>query len=313
MKILITGSTGFIGTNLTKRMLDEGYVVTGVDNLYCSSESNYKQFLDNPNYKFIRHDIRDSFNNLFSVSFDLIFNLACPASPPNYQRDPLYTLDTCINGLKNVLELATKMNAKVIQASTSEIYGDPLEHPQKESYRGNVNTIGIRSCYDEGKRVGETYCFDYCRVKSTKIKVGRIFNTYGPFMDTHDGRVVSNMIVQGLKGEDITVYGDGNQTRSFQYIDDLIDGFVKIAETDENFIGPVNLGNPDEFTIKEFAKLVLKMTGNKSKIVFKELPSDDPLKRKPDISLAKEKLGWEPKIKLEEGLEKTIAYFKKVI
>ena len=310
MRILITGAAGFIGTNMTKRLLEEGHSVTGTDNLYCSSERNYKQFLPNPNYTFIKHDIRDSLEDLFREPFDQIFNFACPASPPNYQRDPLYTLDTCTNGLVNVLELATKMHAKVLQASTSEIYGDPLEHPQKESYRGNVNIFGVRACYDEGKRVGETFCFNYNKSKNTRIKVIRIFNTYGPFMDPGDGRVISNMVMQGLRGGDITVFGDGNQTRSFQYIDDLIEGIIRVMATEDDFIGPINLGNPSEFTIKEFAELILEMTGNKSKIVRKDLPLDDPKKRKPDISLAKEKLDWEPKIELKNGLEKTIEYFR---
>lgn len=306
--ILITGAAGFIGTNLTKRLLEEGNKVIGLDNFFCSAKSNVELFKDNANYSFIEHDVR--FPILIEDKVDEIYNLACPASPPNYQKDPLYTLDTSVLGIKNVLHFAKANDAKILQASTSEIYGNPYEHPQKESYWGNVNTIGIRSCYDEGKRISETYCMDYNRKYGTKIKLIRIFNTYGPYMDPKDGRVVSNFIMQALRNEDITIYGDGSQTRSFQYIDDLLNGMVKTMETEDEFIGPVNLGNPDEFTIKELAEFVIEKIKPTSKIIYKPLPQDDPLQRKPDNSLAKSKLDWEPKIKLNEGLIKTIEYFK---
>jgi UDP-glucuronate decarboxylase len=306
--ILITGSAGFIGTNLTKRLLDEGNKVIGVDNFYCSSKSNVEKFQDNPNYKFIEHNIIEPLK--VDGDIDEIYNLACPASPPNYQKDPLFTLDTSVMGIKNMLNLALEKNAKILQASTSEVYGNPFEHPQKETYWGNVNIIGIRSCYDEGKRISETYCMDYHRQHGVKIKIIRIFNTYGPFMDPNDGRVVSNFIMQALRGENITIYGDGSQTRSFQYIDDLLNGMTKTMASDDDFIGPVNLGNPDEFTIKELAQMVVDNINPELKVIFEPLPKDDPMQRKPDISLAKSILNWEPTIKVTEGLKNTISYFK---
>ena len=277
-----------------------------MDNLYTGKMSNIEDLLDNKNFEFIKHDVTKRIN----LKVDQIYNAACPASPPAYQKSPTYTVKTCFLGVMNMLDLAKKNNATMLQFSTSEIYGDPEVHPQTEDYRGNVNPIGIRACYDEGKRVGETLMFDYFREFGSKIKVIRIFNTYGPNMDINDGRVVSNFITQALKGEDITIYGDGTQTRSFCYVDDLIESIVKMMNSDESFAGPVNLGNPGEFTMLELANLIIKLTKSKSKIVFEELPSDDPTKRKPNISLAKEKLGWEPKINLEKGLKKTIAYFK---
>lgn len=309
--ILITGAAGFIGTNLTKRLLNEGHRVIAVDNFFCSSRRNAQQFMQDPNYTFIEHDIR--FPLQIEDNLDEIYNLACPASPPNYQKDPLFTLDTSVEGIKNILSLAKEKNAKILQASTSEIYGNPLIHPQKESYWGNVNTVGIRSCYDEGKRISETYCIEHNRAFGTKVKIIRIFNTYGPFMDPNDGRVVSNFINQALKGENITIYGDGSQTRSFQYIDDLLEGIIRVMATEDSFLGPINLGNPDEFTIKELAELVIAKINPNLNVIYQPLPSDDPLQRKPDISLAKEKLNWEPRIKLNEGLEKTIEYFMALI
>ena len=265
--------------------------------------------MDNPQFELIRHDVTFP----LYVEVDQIYNLACPASPINYQYDPVQTTKTSVHGAINMLGLAKRVKARIFQASTSEVYGDPTEHPQTESYWGNVNTIGPRSCYDEGKRCAETLFFDYYRQHNLNIKVARIFNTYGPNMHPNDGRVVSNFIVQALKGEDITIYGDGKQTRSFCYVDDLINGFVKMMDTEHGFTGPVNLGNPNEFTMLELAELTLELTNSKSKIVYKELPSDDPQKRQPDISLAKDKLGWEPKIPLKEGLAKTIAYFETVL
>lgn len=313
-KILITGGAGFIGTNLTKKYLEKGDEVISVDNYYSSSERNTKQFESNPNYKFINHDIRKSLLDIdFGSKIDRIYNLACPASPPRYQKDPIFTVETNFLGMQNALELAKRDGAKILQASTSEIYGEPLEHPQKESYRGNVNTMGIRSCYDEGKRVAESLCFDYHHTHGVKVKVVRIFNTYGPFMDKDDGRVVSNFINQAIAGQDITIYGDGHQTRSFQYIDDLVNGFLAMMETEDSFIGPVNLGNPNEFTIKELADKVVALVCGKydgsSKVVYMDLPKDDPTRRQPDISLAKEMLKWEPKVMLDDGLVKTVEYF----
>jgi UDP-glucuronate decarboxylase len=311
--ILITGGAGFIGTNLTKRLLNEGNRVIAVDNFYSSSDRNILQFKDNSNYKFIEHDIR--FPLTVEENIDEIFNLACPASPPIYQRDPIFTLDTNVLGTKNMLEFARSKKAKLLHASTSEVYGNPLEHPQKESYWGNVNIIGIRSCYDEGKRISETYCYEYQRMYEADIdvKLIRIFNTYGPRMDPDDGRVVSNFIVQALKGQDITIYGDGSQTRSFQYIDDLIEGIMRTMATDKTFHGPVNLGNPDEFTIAQLATMVVEHINPSLKVIYQPLPQDDPLQRKPDISLAKSVLGWEPTISLSEGLKKTAEYFKTIV
>jgi len=309
-KILVTGGAGFIGSHLCKRLLEEGNFVICLDNLQTSQMDNISDLMNNPNFIFVLHDIILP----FYARVDEIYNLACPASPIHYQFNPVKTIKTSVIGAINMLDLAKENNAKILQSSTSEVYGDPIIHPQPETYWGNVNPIGVRSCYDEGKRCVETLFFDYYRQFNTKIRVIRIFNTYGPNMAENDGRVVSNFIIQALKNEDITIYGDGSQTRSFQYVDDLIDGMIKMMNNDIDFIGPVNIGNPGEFTIKELALLVLKMIPeSKSKIVYNPLPKDDPRQRKPDISLAKEKLGWEPKITIEEGLVKTIEYFKKRI
>ncbi len=306
-RVLVTGGAGFIGSNLCKELLTRGAHVICLDNFFTGSKDNIEQLLTNPNFELVEHDII----NPFDIEVDEIYNLACPASPPHYQYDPIKTLKTSVLGIMNILELAKKYNAKVLQASTSEVYGDPLQHPQSESYWGNVNPIGIRSCYDEGKRAAETFMMDYHRHANVDIRIVRIFNTYGPNMDINDGRVVSNFIVQALKGEDITIYGDGSQTRSFCYVDDLVSGMIAMMENQEGFIGPVNLGNPSEFTIKDFSKLVLDKTNSSSSLVYKELPSDDPTRRKPNITLAKEQLNWEPKINIEKGLEKTIDYFSK--
>lgn len=305
---LITGGAGFIGTNLCKRLLKEGHKVICVDNLYTGQKRNIEPLMNNPNFKFINHNIIEPLN--IEEKIDEIYNLACPASPPHYQKDPIFTLQTNFMGISNMLELAKKNNCKILQASTSEVYGDPLEHPQKESYWGHVNCVGIRSCYDEGKRCAETLCFNYINEYKVDVKIIRIFNTYGPSMDKDDGRVVTNFINQALFDKDITIYGDGTQTRSFQFVDDLIEAMIRVMKTDNTFHGPINLGNPNEFTIKELAEITLELIkDSKSKIVYVELPQDDPCKRKPDISLAKEKLGWEPKIQLREGLKKTIDYF----
>jgi UDP-glucuronate decarboxylase len=305
---LITGGAGFIGTNLCKRLLNEGHKVICVDNLYTGQMRNIEPLMNNPNFKFINHDIIEPLN--IEEKIDEIYNLACPASPPHYQKDPIFTLQTNFMGMCNMLDLAKKNNCKILQASTSEVYGDPLEHPQKENYWGHVNCVGIRSCYDEGKRCAETLCFNYINEYKVDVKVIRIFNTYGPSMDKDDGRVVTNFINQALNDKDITIYGDGTQTRSFQFVDDLIEAMIRVMKTDNTFHGPINLGNPNEFTIKELAEMTLDLIkDSKSKIVYEELPQDDPCKRKPDITLAKEKLGWEPKIQLREGLKKTIDYF----
>ena len=305
---LITGGAGFIGTNLCKRLLSDGHKVICVDNLYTGQKRNIEPLMNNPNFKFINHNIIEPLN--IEEKIDEIYNLACPASPPHYQKDPIFTLQTNFMGISNMLELAKKNNCKILQASTSEVYGDPLEHPQKESYWGHVNCVGIRSCYDEGKRCAETLCFNYINEYKVDVKIIRIFNTYGPSMDKDDGRVVTNFINQALFDKDITIYGDGTQTRSFQFVDDLIEAMIRVMKTDNTFHGPINLGNPNEFTIKELAEITLELIkDSKSKIVYVELPQDDPCKRKPDISLAKEKLGWEPKIQLREGLKKTIDYF----
>lgn len=308
-RVLVTGGAGFIGSHLCERLLKEGNEVICVDNFFTGRKSNISQLLSNPRFKLITHDII----NPLSLEVDEIYNFASPASPPHYQYDPIFTIKTNVIGTLNMVELARMYNSKIMQASTSEVYGDPLEHPQKEEYRGNVNPIGPRACYDEGKRVSETICFDYWRKYGISIKVIRIFNTYGPRMREDDGRVVSNFIVQALKGEDITVYGDGSQTRSFCYISDLIDGIILMMNSENSFRGPVNLGNPNEFRVIELAEMVLRMTGSKSKIVYKPLPEDDPKMRRPDITLAKSKLGWEPKISLVDGLKETIAYFKKLL
>lgn len=304
-RILVTGGAGFIGSHLCERLLNEGNEVICLDNYFTGSKDNVRHLLDNHNFELIRHDVTSP----YYAEVDEIYNLACPASPVHYQYNPIKTMKTSIYGAMNMLGLAKRTKAKILQASTSEVYGDPAVHPQVESYWGNVNPIGIRSCYDEGKRAAETLFMDYHRQNDVKIKIIRIFNTYGPRMNPDDGRVVSNFIVQALKGEDITIYGDGTQTRSFQYVDDLIEGMIRMMNTD-NFIGPVNIGNPDEFTMLELAQKVLELTNSKSKLLFKPLPSDDPKQRNPDISLAYDKLDeWKPKIKLEEGLKKTIEYF----
>ena len=312
-RVLITGGAGFIGSNLCKRLIEEDYHVTCLDNYYTGKRKNIEKFFGNKNFTVIERDVKELFHYLFEIdsgNFDEIYNLACPASPIHYQKDKVSTFMTNIIGMKNVLELGLKNDAKILQASTSEVYGDAQIHPQKEDYWGNVNPDGIRSCYDEGKRGAETLCFDYNRQYGSRIKVVRIFNTYGPGMSPDDGRVVSNFIIQALKGNDITIYGNGSQTRSFQYVDDLINGFLAMMKTEDDFLGPVNIGNPGEFTMLELAEKVLKLTKSSSKLVFKELPSDDPKQRKPDISLAKEKLNWSPKVDLDSGLIKTIEYFK---
>ncbi len=308
-KILITGGAGFIGSHLCEKLLKEGNEVISLDNYFTGSKSNIIHLMDNPFFEVIRHDV----SNPFFIEVDEIYNLACPASPIHYQHDAIQTVKTSVMGAINMLGLAKRLNIKVLQASTSEVYGDPVVHPQVESYWGNVNPIGIRSCYDEGKRCAETLFMDYHRQNKVKIKIIRIFNTYGPNMNPSDGRVVSNFIVQALKNEDITVFGDGMQTRSFQYVDDLIDAMVKMMGTANSFTGPVNIGNPDEFTMLELANEIIELTGSKSKIIHKPLPSDDPKQRQPNIDLAKKELGWEPKIKLREGLIKTIEYFDRVI
>ena len=310
-KILVTGGCGLIGSNLCKKLLDAGNYVICIDNLFTGTEKNIAAFKDKPNFKFIYHDVINPLN--LEENIDEIYNLACPASPIHYQFNPIKTAKTSVFGALNMLELATQKRAKILQASTSEIYGDPEVHPQPEAYWGYVNSIGIRSCYDESKRMAETLFFDYHRQYSTAIKLIRIFNTYGPNMNIDDGRVISNFIVQALRNEDITVYGSGLQTRSFCYIDDLLEGMTKMMESDNNFIGPVNLGNPEEFTMLSLAELIISMTGSKSKIEFKPLPSDDPARRKPLIDLAKQKLKWEPKINLQTGLTKTIKYFESII
>lgn len=307
--ILVTGGTGFLGSNLCIRLIREGNRVICADNNYTGRMGNVEELLHNKNFSFIEHDIC---NPLYvDEKIDQIYNLACPASPPAYQgKHAIQTTKACVYGAVNMLELAKKHQAVILQASTSEVYGDPLEHPQSETYRGNVNPIGIRACYDEGKRCAESLFFDYHRHEGTSIKVIRIFNTYGPKMDPNDGRVVSNFICQALKGKDITIYGDGSQTRSFCYVDDLIELIVRVMNSPKDFTGPVNTGNPAEFTIKELAELVVRKTGGNSKIVYKELPADDPVQRRPDISLAKAKFDWEPQITLDEGLDKTIEYFR---
>lgn len=310
-KILVTGGCGFIGSNLCKKLLDAGNYVICIDNLFTGTENNIAAFKDKPNFKFIYHDVINPLN--LEENIDEIYNLACPASPIHYQFNPIKTAQTSVFGALNMLELATQKRAKILQASTSEIYGDPEVHPQPEAYWGYVNSIGIRSCYDESKRMAETLFFDYHRQYSTAIKLIRIFNTYGPNMNIDDGRVISNFIVQALRNEDITVYGSGLQTRSFCYIDDLLEGMTKMMESDNDFIGPVNLGNPEEFTMLSLAELIISMTGSKSKIEFKPLPSDDPARRKPLIDLARQKLKWEPKINLQTGLTKTIKYFESII
>ncbi|NWF97347.1 MAG: SDR family oxidoreductase [Nitrospirae bacterium] len=308
-RILVTGGAGFIGSHLCEHLLKEGDEVLCVDNFYTGRRGNIAHLLTNPYFEVMRHDICFP----LYVEVDEIYNLACPASPVHYQFDPVQTIKTAVHGAINMLGLAKRLKAKILQASTSEVYGDPTIHPQPETYWGNVNPIGLRSCYDEGKRCAETLFFDYHRQHKLKIKVARIFNTYGPKMHPNDGRVISNFIIQALKGEDITVFGDGRQTRSFCYIDDMIYGIVKLMESPDDFTGPVNLGNPSEFSILELAEKVKQLTGSKSKIVFKPLPQDDPKQRQPDITLAKEKLDWKPMVDIEEGLKKTIEYFEALI
>lgn len=310
--ILVTGGAGFVGSNLCNRLVkDKNNNVICLDNLFTGRMVNIEHLLPLDNFQFIKHDVKE----YIDLDVDQIYHAACPASPPAYQKSPTDTTKTCILGMINMLDLATKKNATIMQFSTSEVYGDPQVHPQVESYRGNVNPDGIRSCYDEGKRCAESLCFDYNREFGTKIKVIRIFNTYGPNMDPNDGRVVSNFIIQALKGEDITIYGDGTQTRSFQYIDDLIEGIYRMMnDSRKDFLGPVNLGNPGEFTMLELAEKILQKTGSKSKIVYRDLPSDDPTKRKADISLAYQELnGWTPNINLDEGLRYSIEYFRSII
>lgn len=309
-KILITGGAGFVGSHLCKRLLNEGNEVICLDNYFTGSKSNIIDLLDHPYFEMVRHDITAP----YYVEVDEIYNLACPASPVHYQYNPIKTIKTSVMGAINVLGLAKRVKAKVLQASTSEVYGDPLVHPQPESYWGHVNPIGIRSCYDEGKRCAETLFMDYHNQNNVAIKIIRIFNTYGPNMNPADGRVVSNFIVQALQGKDITIFGDGLQTRSFQYVDDLVEGMIRMMGSDPAFLGPVNLGNPNEFTMLELAQAIIELTGSKSKIIHLDLPQDDPKQRQPDITLAKEKLdGWEPKIQLREGLITTISYFDKLL
>ncbi|KHK03751.1 UDP-glucuronic acid decarboxylase family protein [Desulfovibrio sp. TomC] len=304
-RVLVTGGAGFLGSHLCERLLDRGCDVLCLDNYFTGAKQNVLHLLDNPHFELLRHDVTFP----LYVEVDEIYNLACPASPIHYQHDPVQTTKTSVHGAINMLGLAKRLRAKIMQASTSEVYGDPSVHPQPESYWGNVNTIGFRSCYDEGKRCAETLFFDYRRQHNLRIKVARIFNTYGPRMHPNDGRVVSNFIIQALRGEPLTVYGQGQQTRSFCYVDDLIEAFIRLMDTPDDFTGPVNTGNPGEFTILELAKLVIEYTGSKSVIEYRPLPTDDPKQRRPDITLAKAKLGWEPKVALAEGLKKTIEYF----
>jgi UDP-glucuronate decarboxylase len=308
MRILITGGAGFLGSHLSDRLLERGHEVICLDNFFTGRKANIQHLVGNPRFELVRHDVIDPFK--FEV--DQIYNLACPASPPHYQYNPIKTMKTSVMGAINCLGLAKRLKARVFQASTSEIYGDPSIHPQVEAYWGNVNPIGLRSCYDEGKRCAETLFFDYHRENGVDIRVIRIFNTYGPRMLADDGRVVSNFIVQALQGRDLTIYGDGSQTRSFCYVDDLVAGFMAFMEQ-EKIVGPMNLGNPGEFTMLQLAEIILKKVGGKSKISFQALPSDDPKQRQPDITLAKQTLGWEPKVQLEDGIEKTIEYFKKAL
>jgi UDP-glucuronate decarboxylase len=308
-RILVTGGAGFLGSHLCERLLHEGHEVLCVDNYFTGTKANIAHLLDNPFFELMRHDVTFP----LYIEVDEIYNLACPASPIHYQFDPVQTTKTSVHGAINMLGLAKRVRAKIFQASTSEVYGDPDVHPQPESYRGNVNPIGPRACYDEGKRCAETLFFDYHRQHRLRIKVARIFNTYGPRMHPNDGRVVSNFIVQALQNQSITIYGKGQQTRSFCYVDDLIEGFVRLMRTPDAFTGPLNLGNPGEFTIRELAEQVIDLTGSRSKLIFKPLPVDDPMQRQPDIRLAKKVLGWQPKVPLKAGLEKTIVYFDRLL
>ena len=307
-RILVSGGAGFIGSHLCTRLVNEGHDVICLDNFFTGSKDNIKHLMGNHHFEVVRHDVTYP----YSAEVDEIYNLACPASPIHYQHDPIQTAKTSVMGAINMLGLAMRLDAKILQASTSEVYGDPIIHPQPESYWGNVNPVGYRSCYDEGKRCAETLFMDYYRQNQTRIKIIRIFNTYGPRMLPNDGRVVSNFIIQALNNEDITIYGDGKQTLSFQYIDDLIEGMVRMMDTEDDFTGPINIGNPNEFPVLELAERVIRMTGSTSKIVFKPLPTDDPKQRQPDIKLAKEKLGWQPTVELEDGLKRMIEYFKNV-
>lgn len=307
-RILVSGGAGFIGSHLCTRLVNEGHDVICLDNFFTGSKDNIKHLMGNHHFEVVRHDVTYP----YSAEVDEIYNLACPASPIHYQHDPIQTAKTSVMGAINMLGLAMRLDAKILQASTSEVYGDPIIHPQPESYWGNVNPVGYRSCYDEGKRCAETLFMDYYRQNQTRIKIIRIFNTYGPRMLPNDGRVVSNFIIRALNNEDITIYGDGKQTRSFQYIDDLIEGMVRMMDTEDDFTGPINIGNPNEFPVLELAERVIRMTGSTSKIVFKPLPTDDPKQRQPDIKLAKEKLGWQPTVELEDGLKRMIEYFKNV-
>ncbi len=307
-KILVTGGAGFLGSHLCERLLNDGHDVLCVDNFYTGSKNNVKHLLAHPHFELMRHDVTFP----LYVEVDEIYNLACPASPPHYQFDPVQTTKTSVHGAINMLGLAKRLNAKILQASTSEVYGDPEMHPQTENYWGRVNPIGVRSCYDEGKRCAETLFFDYWRQHNVEIKVVRIFNTYGPRMDPNDGRVVSNFIIQALQGKDITIYGDGQQTRSFCYVDDLIDGMIRMMNSPSGFTGPVNIGNPGEFTMLELAKQVIALTQSRSQLVYLPLPQDDPKQRQPDITLANDKLHWLPKVNLNEGLVRTIKYFKEM-
>lgn len=308
-RILITGGAGFLGSHLCDRLAEAGHDVLCVDNFFTGTRQNIQHLLSNPHFELMRHDVTFP----LYVEVDQIYNLACPASPIHYQFDPVQTTKTSVHGAINMLGLAKRTKARLLQASTSEVYGDPEVHPQNESYWGRVNPIGPRACYDEGKRCAETLCFDYYRQHNLDIKVVRIFNTYGPRMHPNDGRVVSNFIVQALKGEDITIFGDGLQTRSFCYVDDLIDGMVRMMDSDNGFTGPINLGNPGEFTMIELAEQILRLTGSRSKLAFKPLPEDDPRQRQPDITLARETLDWSPRVSLEDGLKETIAYFKHLL
>jgi UDP-glucuronate decarboxylase len=308
MRILITGGSGFLGSHLSEKLVAHGHDVICLDNFYTGHRKNIEHLFSKSNFELVRHDVTFP----YYVEVDRIYNLACPASPIHYQANPVQTTKTSVHGAINMLGLAKRTGARILQASTSEVYGDPEIHPQTEDYWGRVNPIGIRACYDEGKRCAETLFFDYHRQNNVEIRVARIFNTYGPRMQPNDGRVVSNFIVQAINGEDITIYGDGNQTRSFCFVDDLIDGLIGFMELEENFPGPINIGNPTEFTILELAQNVIRLTNSSSKVVFKALPQDDPMQRKPDIELARTKLGWEPKIQLEEGLIKSIEYFSKL-
>ena len=308
-RILITGGAGFLGSHLSERLLNEGNEIICLDNFFTGNKGNVIHLMENPRFEVLRHDVTIP----LYIEIDEIYNLACPASPIHYQHDPVQTTKTCVHGAINMLGLAKRTGAKIMQASTSEVYGDPEIHPQVESYWGRVNPIGIRSCYDEGKRCAETLFLDYHRQHNLDIKIARIFNTYGPRMHANDGRVVSNFIVQALRGDDITIYGDGQQSRSFCYVDEMVDAFIRLMASDDDFIGPVNLGNPNEFTIRELAEKTLAMVGSTSSLINEPLPEDDPRQRQPNISLAKEKLGWEPVIMLDEGLAKTIEYFKSVL